>query len=260
MNRNPKVRRFASQRSSHAVRVWRRALGLVYSLLKLAALALAVWVLSRCLPQPDRAPHSSTQADSRGTPAPQPREHNQRVEVRAELLRLSDGDTAVIVWSKSDREHVRILGIDAPELRNLEREIYDDQPFGPEAREFARQAFEKAGRVELLRAATLDDHGRTLGYFFLDGQNYSVQLIRAGLAAETVSAFGDNGFPQEAAAVLEAARRAPALKFEPPHKFRARMRARAAQNRQNEHTRPAPSRSSVPEPPNGGILHPRLQR
>jgi hypothetical protein len=48
--------------------------------------------------------------------------------------------------------------------------------------------------------------------------------VRAGLAAESVSHYGDNGLPAEAAAVLAASKQAGPLPFEPPHQFRARMR------------------------------------
>jgi micrococcal nuclease len=70
----------------------------------------------------------------------------------------------------------------------------------------------------------LDPYGRTLGYLFLNGRNYSTLVIEARLAAESISQFGDNGFPTEAAQVLAAAKAQGPLAFEPPHLFRARMR------------------------------------
>jgi endonuclease YncB( thermonuclease family) len=64
-------------------------------------------------------------------------------------------------------------------------------------------------RIDLLRSAFLDRYGRTLGYFFLDGRNYSVLVIEAGLSRETITHYGDNGLPREAQEVLEAARKRP---------------------------------------------------
>jgi hypothetical protein len=58
---------------------------------------------------------------------------------------------------------------------------------------------------------------------FLDGQNYSVMIIEARLAQESISQFGDNGFPVEAAAIRKAAAAAGPLPFEPPSAFRRRM-------------------------------------
>lgn len=155
---------------------------------------------------------------------PQPRPAGTRVPVPAALVQVDDGDTVSIRWSESDEEIVRILGIDAPETRHLEHNLPYAQPFGEEARAFALGAFAAAGRVELLRAASVDPFGRTLGYLFIDGRNYSAMIVRARLAAESITQFGDNGFPKEAAEVMAAAKTQGPLPFEPPHAFRARMR------------------------------------
>src|SRR5262249_37783553 len=97
--------------------------------------------------------------------------------------------------------------------------------FGPEARAFAQGAFAAATEVDLLRCPTLDPYGRTLAYVFINGRNYSVLAIKAGYTTETVGHYGDNGLPHEAAEVVAAAKSAPPLAFEPPHQYRARMRA-----------------------------------
>ena len=154
----------------------------------------------------------------------QTRSHGSRVSVDPADVRIDDGDTINIRWAKGDTEVVRILGIDTPETRHLEHDIPYAQPFGPEARDFAEQAFARARRIELLRSATLDPYGRTLGYVFIDDRNYSVLVIDAGLALESVSHYGDNGLPKEAAEVLKAAEAAGPVPFEAPHRYRARMR------------------------------------
>src|SRR5512143_1345879 len=155
---------------------------------------------------------------------PQTRPHATRVPVDPSRILVDDGDTVVIRWSRDDLETVRILGIDTPETRHVEHDIPYAQAFGPEARAFAEGAFATAATVELLRAQTLDPYGRTLGYLFLNGRNYSVLVVKARLAAESVTFYGDNGLPREAADVLAAAKAAVPLPFEPPHAFRARMR------------------------------------
>ena len=66
---------------------------------------------------------------------------------------------------------------------------------------------------------------RTLGYVILNDRNYSVLAIRARLAEESLSHYGDNGLPELAAQVTAAAKTAGPLPFEPPHVFRKRMRA-----------------------------------
>jgi len=155
---------------------------------------------------------------------PQTRPHSMRVPVDPALVQVDDGDTVVVRWSKDDLETVRVLGIDTPETRHLEHDLPYAQSFGPEARAFARGAFATATQVELLRSRTVDQYGRTLGYVFLNGRNYSVLVVKARLAAESVTFYGDNGLPREAAEVLAAAKSAGPLPFEPPHAFRARMR------------------------------------
>jgi endonuclease YncB( thermonuclease family) len=162
--------------------------------------------------------------EPRTAPKPQPRPSGSRVSVDPAAVRVDDGDTVNLHWSKTDVEVVRILGIDTPETRHLEHNLPYAQEFGPEARAFALGSFATATQVELVRASTLDPYGRTLGYLYVNGRNYSVLAVQARLAAETVSHYGDNGLPKEAAEVLAAAKTAGPLPFEPPFQFRARMR------------------------------------
>jgi micrococcal nuclease len=158
---------------------------------------------------------------------PQPRPHGQRVKVDPAAIKVEDGDGVIIRWGDKDEEIVRILGIDTPEVRRLEHNLPYDQPFGLEAKAFGQGAFAAAGDVELLRSSTLDPYGRTLAYLFINGRNYSVLVIKAKFSAETVSYYGDNGLPKEAAEVMAAAKEVGStpLPFEPPHQYRARMRA-----------------------------------
>lgn len=182
----------------------RRAMLLgVFSLLILVATAPAA------LAQSDRA---------------QTRPALQKVDVPVDSIDVGDGDTVVIRWGDEDVEIVRILGIDTPETRNVAHNLPFAQPFGEQATAFARGAFAAATQVELLRANQMDPYGRTLGYLFISGRNFSVMIVRARLAAESVSHFGDNGFPDEAQEVLEAARAAGPVAFEPPFQYRRRMR------------------------------------
>jgi micrococcal nuclease len=160
-------------------------------------------------------------------PKPQPRPHGQRVKVDPAAITVEDGDGVIIRWRDKDDEIVRILGIDTPEVRRLEHNLPYDQPFGLEAKAFGQGAFAAAGDIELLRSPTLDPYDRTLAYLFINGRNYSVLVIKAKFSAETVSHYGDNGLPREAADVMAAAKEVGStpLPFEPPHQYRARMRA-----------------------------------
>ena len=162
------------------------------------------------------------------------------VVVPKDAIRFDDGDTIEVHWADADApEVVRILGIDAPEVVHLAHDIPFTQPFGEAATGFLRGALAVADEVTLLRAAEKDPYGRTLGYVFLDGKNYSVLVIEARLAVETVTHFGDNGLPEPAADCVAAAKRAGTVAFEAPHRYRRRMRDVAKQMRA-EGTYPEP--------------------
>ncbi len=186
----------------------------------LSLVPLLAWpVLAAAPPSPAPPP-----AQARPQPSPQPRAHGRRVELDPRQVSVDDGDTVFVRWGQGDEETVRILGIDTPETRHPEHGLPMAQPFGPEARAFAQGAFATATRVELLRSATLDPYGRTLGYLFLNGQNYSLLVLRARLAEESVTRYGDNGLPQEADEVRKAAAEQGPLPFESPDTFRRRWR------------------------------------
>ena len=192
----------------------------------IAALALAATFLPLhvALAHAPPARPAARSAEPRPEAKPQPRPHSLRVPVDPARVQVDDGDTVVIRWSKDDVEIVRILGIDTPETRHPAHDLPYAQSFGPEARAFARGAFAAANEVQLLRSRTLDPFGRTLGYVFVNGRNYSVLVVEARFSAETVTFYGDNGLPTEAAEVLAAAKAAGPVPFEPPHAFRGRMR------------------------------------
>lgn len=179
-----------------------------------------VCVSAACLQAPP-APQDAAKAKRSKA---QTRPHGELVAVDVATVKVDDGDTVEIQWPGGDTEKVRILGIDSPETRHDEHNIPQDQPYGKEARAFARGAFAAATQIELLRAGTVDPYDRTLAYVFINKKNYSLMIIGNRLAYETVSHYGDNGFPQEAAQVLEAARTVGRLPFDPPYVFRRQMR------------------------------------
>ena len=186
------------------------------------AFAFALLFAAPAVAQPPSS--TSPPAERRSERRPQTRPSGTRVPVPADKLTVDDGDTAIIRWSAADAETVRFLGIDTPETRHVPHDLPYAQPFGPEARAFGQGAFATADKVELIRASMVDPYHRTLGYFFLNGKNYSVLVVSARLAEESVTRYGDNGLPTEAAAVTAAAKAAGPLPFESPGEYRKRMR------------------------------------
>ncbi len=191
----------------------------------LAASSMLVLLAAGAWPGDPQAPAGAQPPAAKAAAKPQPRPHPAPVAVDPATISVDDGDTVVIRWPGGDEETVRILGIDSPETRHDAHKIPFDQSFGLEARAFAQGAFAAATTIELTRSATLDPYGRTLGYFTINGKNYSVLIVQAKLAEETVTFYGDNGLPAPAAEVLAAAKAAGPVPFEPPHIFRKRMRA-----------------------------------
>jgi endonuclease YncB( thermonuclease family) len=190
----------------------------------LVCIALCVPGLEACAQTGRDSAQPRATESGRSERRPQPRPSKTRVSVPVEKVRTGDGDTIDIEWAKGDVEIIRILGIDTPETQNPEHNLPYGQAFGDEARGFAKGAFSAAQRIEVLRTDSLDPYGRSLGYVFVNGVNYSVLIVRARLAVETVSHYGDNGFAKEAAEVLAAANAAGPVPFEAPHLYRARMR------------------------------------
>jgi endonuclease YncB( thermonuclease family) len=135
-------------------------------------------------------------------------------------IEFDDGDTFMYRGKP-----LRILGVDCPETASPSVGIEEDQPFGRAAAESTKSWIERARIVEYVPDGD-DYYGRKLVHVFVDGELLSVKLIEAGLAYETVSHFGDNGFPDLAARILEAAAHSPKPRFMPPYKWRRKHQKR----------------------------------
>jgi micrococcal nuclease len=142
------------------------------------------------------------------------REAHRTIKMNKSAIRPDDGDT----FFYRDLP-VRVLGIDTPEIIHEEHGIFEDQPYGRTAAAFTARALKDAEAVEYLPFQP-DKYGRLLAHVFVDQELLAVLLIRAGLAYETVSHYGDNGFPELAERILRAARQSPKPSFEEPYRWR----------------------------------------
>ncbi|MCP4580248.1 MAG: thermonuclease family protein [candidate division Zixibacteria bacterium] len=138
----------------------------------------------------------------------------QVIEMDKAKLTMDDGDSFFY-----DSLGIRVLGMDTPEIAHPEHGFDEDQAYGREAEALTALIFEGAGNVSYL-AFQKDGYGRMLAHVFIDGDLLSIKLIRAGLAYETVSHYGDNGFPQLAERILKAAEESQTKEFIPPHQWR----------------------------------------
>ena len=153
--------------------------------------------------------------DSRGDE----RKNNESIsliKIDISAIRPDDGDT----FFYKDLT-IRVLGIDAPEIIHTEHGIFEDQPYGREAATMTINILKNANIVEYVPFQK-DKYGRLLAHVFVDGKLLAVHLITAGLAYETVSYYGDNGFPKIAERILKAAHDSPRPPFERPYKWRRR--------------------------------------
>jgi len=142
------------------------------------------------------------------------------IRIDKSAIRPDDGDT----FFYKDLT-IRILGIDAPEIIHKEHGIFEDQPYGRKAAVLTINILRKAKIVEYLPFQN-DKYGRLLAHVFVDGKLLAVYLIKAGLAYETVSYYGDNGFPGIAERILKAAHESTRPPFERPYKWRRRHQKR----------------------------------
>ena len=135
-------------------------------------------------------------------------------------LEVEDGDTFFL-----GGETIRVLGIDTPEIAHPDFGMPEDQPYGQAATESTRVWIERGNVLEYVPDGR-DKYGRRLAHVFIDGELLAVRLVNAGLAYETVSFYGDNGFPDLAQLILEASQTAPKPEFEEPYKWKRKQRAR----------------------------------
>ena len=140
------------------------------------------------------------------------------LDCSGDKLKADDGDSIYC-----DGVYIRIMGIDTPETIHEEHGLFENQSFGPEASALAEKILASAVSVTVVTAGK-DTYGRTLGHVLVDGCLFAVKMVEAGLAYETITQYGDNGFAGFATLIVEAASRSPEPKFENPHDWRKKHR------------------------------------
>lgn len=145
-------------------------------------------------------------------------EHWCKARMYKLFIEVNDGDTITYRGTV-----MRFLGVDAPELRNIEHGFYFDQPYGREAKEFVRRELRLARRITFASDG-FDYYGRLLVHIFVDGYPLSARIIEEGLGYETVSVYGDNGFPEVSEIILRASKLHPSLPFDNPYIWRRKHR------------------------------------
>lgn len=150
------------------------------------------------------------------------------IELEKSKIYVSDGDT--IVYGTTT---FRVLGIDAPEIAHEKYGKVEDQYLGEEAKAFAQKKVAQAKHVYVIPANTADRYERPLAHIVVDDQLLATQLIKAGLAYETVSRFGDNGFPKLAEEIYNASQETAKPNCENPFFWRKKHWKQTAQTKTN---------------------------
>lgn len=133
-------------------------------------------------------------------------------------IHLDDGDSF-----SCDKEPIRVLGIDTPEIKHPDHGIMKDQPFGQAAAKRTKELITAAKRIVIVRGGK-DPYNRTLAHVLIDGRLLGGILLKEGLAYENISRYGDNGLPVFALEIMEIARISKKPAFMDPHLWRKKNR------------------------------------
>jgi len=99
-------------------------------------------------------------------------------DFNAEVLRIIDGDTVVVVDSDGQKLRIRLLGIDTPEK---------NQRFGYESSAYLKKILNKQS-VTIISSPdknkpyTLGYYKRIIGKIFLNGRDINLEMIQKGMA------------------------------------------------------------------------------
>jgi len=101
--------------------------------------------------------------------------------LRGTVASVYDGDTITVTLESGTAENVRLIGIDAPEVRT-NRHGEADKVRGPAARNHLRDLVANKAVFLILGVKERDRYGRILAYVYCDGLFINAEMIRAGHA------------------------------------------------------------------------------
>lgn len=92
-----------------------------------------------------------------------------------------DGDTLTVTLESGAVERVRLIGIDAPELRTNPHGAAD-KVYGPQAQEYLERLVAGATVNLVLDVQERDRYGRILAYIYHGDSFINLEMVRAGYA------------------------------------------------------------------------------
>lgn len=91
--------------------------------------------------------------------------------LKGKIIRVSDGDTVILLDSDNAQHKIRLHGIDAPE---------NGQPYGDKSKEHLSDLI--LGKTVSIEWKKKDQYKRILGVIYLGDVNINAEMIRSGYA------------------------------------------------------------------------------
>ena len=156
----------------------------------LIATALCAWM---CLAQPVRL---TTPPQSSAVVA-----NNVQLVIEGKVVNVHDGDTVTVIDRSNKKFHIRLQGIDAPELK---------QEFGAASQQNLSRLV--LGKEVAIYWTKVDKYRRTVGTIMLAGRDMNIEQVKAGLAWH-FKKYADEQEPQDRLTYAAAEQQARATKL-----------------------------------------------
>jgi endonuclease YncB( thermonuclease family)/methylphosphotriester-DNA--protein-cysteine methyltransferase len=114
---------------------------------------------------------ASASAPQTTTATGQAQSNNVQLVIEGKIINVHDGDTVTVLDKDNKKFHIRLQGIDAPELK---------QKYGSESQ--ANLSRMVMGRQVTIIWTKTDKYRRTVGTIMLDGKDMNIEQVKAGLA------------------------------------------------------------------------------
>jgi endonuclease YncB( thermonuclease family)/methylphosphotriester-DNA--protein-cysteine methyltransferase len=103
--------------------------------------------------------------------SPQTQANNVQLVIEGKVINVHDGDTVTVLDANNKKFHIRLQGIDAPELK---------QTSGAESQKNLERMV--MGKQVTIVWTKVDKYRRTVGTIMLDGKDINIEQVKAGLA------------------------------------------------------------------------------
>jgi endonuclease YncB( thermonuclease family)/methylphosphotriester-DNA--protein-cysteine methyltransferase len=144
---------------------------------------------------------STANAQQTAAAAQQAQSNNVQLIIEGKVVNVHDGDTITVLDSAGKKFHIRLQGIDAPEIK---------QAYGPESQKNLERMV--MGRQVTIVWTKVDKYRRTVGTIMLDGKDMNIEQVKAGLAWH-FKKYADEQEPQDRVTYAKAEADARAVKL-----------------------------------------------